>query len=342
MPSSKPIGAFVAGCAGASLTPQETAFFTEANPWGLIVFRRNCETPEQLKALTSAFRTAVGRRNAPVLIDQEGGRVQRMGPPSNSWRKYPAARRYGELFLRDAVAGLRSARHVGQLMAADLAEAGITVDCVPVLDVPQQGSHDIISDRAYGLTPEQVIMLGRAHMAGLGDGGVLPVMKHIPGHGRARVDSHVGLPVVEASRSELEAVDFPPFAAFSDVPMAMSAHVVYTAYDRDNPATLSKKVISKVIRGLIGFDGLLMTDDLSMKALSGSLTEKIQRALAAGCDMVLHCNGILDEMREVAAAAGPLKGKAAGRARTALRYARKPRRFDRRAALKDLALLESP
>jgi beta-N-acetylhexosaminidase len=185
-------------------------------------------------------------------------------------------------------------------------------------------------------------MLARSHLAGLADGGILPVMKHIPGHGRARVDSHVGLPVVEASRAELEAIDFPPFAAFADLPMAMTAHVVYTAYDRDNPATLSKKMISKVIRGLIGFDGLLMSDDLSMKALTGSLGEKIGRALAAGCDMVLHCNGNLGEMQEVAKAAGPLKGKAATRARIALRHARKPRRFDRRAALKDLALLESP
>jgi beta-N-acetylhexosaminidase len=342
VPSARPIGAFIAGCAGASLSAQESAFFAANNPWGLIVFRRNCETPDQLKALTGAFRSAVGRRNAPVFIDQEGGRVQRMGPPSNSWRKYPPARRYGDLFSRDAVAGLRSARHVGRLMAHDLTEAGISADCLPVLDVPQEGSHDIIGDRAYGLTSERVIMLARAHMAGLADGGVLPVIKHIPGHGRARADSHVSLPVVDVSRAELEAIDLPPFAAFADAPMAMTAHVVYTAYDRDNPATLSKKVISKVIRGQIGFDGLLMSDDLSMKALNGTLTEKIGRALAAGCDMVLHCNGKLDEMQEVAAAAGHLKGKAAGRARIALRHARKPRPFDRRAALKDLALLESP
>jgi beta-N-acetylhexosaminidase len=334
------VGALIVGCAGASLTDAEISFFQRYNPWGLIVFKRNCENPEQLKHLTTAFRTAVGRRNAPVFIDQEGGRVQRMGPPSNVWRKYPAARLYGALYEQDMVAGLRTPRSVGRLMAEDLIEAGITCDCVPVLDVPQPGSHEIISDRAYAASAERVALLARAHIAGLIDGGVLPVMKHIPGHGRARVDSHMSLPTVDASMAELSAVDFLPFAAFADAPMAMTAHIVYTAIDSEQPATLSRKIIAKVIRKAIGFDGLLMTDDLSMRALSGSFTDKVKGALAAGCDIVLHCNGKLEEMTEVAEAAGALKGRAMTRARRALKGQRKPGKFDRRMALKDLERLE--
>jgi beta-N-acetylhexosaminidase len=226
-------------------------------------------------------------------------------------------------------------------MADDLIDIGITVDCLPVLDVPQAGSHDIIGDRAYGTAPEHVIALGRAHMAGLADGGLLPVIKHMPGHGRAKADSHLSLPVVDAKREDLEAVDFAPFAALADAPMAMTAHVVYTAFDPANPATLSRKLISRVIRKQIGFDGLLMTDDLSMRALSGTLGERARAALAAGCDMLLHCNGNLDEMREVAEVAGDLRGKAARRARAALKHARRPQTFDRKAALKDLEALVS-
>ena len=334
-----PIGGFISGCAGPALTPAETAFFQKANPWGLILFKRNCETPDQIAALTATFRAAVARRDAPVFIDQEGGRVQRLGPPSNFWRRYPACRRYGDLHARDPIAAFRTARNIGRLMAEDLTAIGITADCVPVLDVPQPDSHDIIGERAYGLTPDRVIMLARAHMAGFAQGGVLPVIKHIPGHGRARADSHLALPVVEASKAELEAFDFPPFAALADAPMAMTAHVVYTAFDKHQPATLSKKIIATVIRKHIGFNGLLMTDDLSMKALSGSFTEKTGRALKAGCDIVLHCNGDLSEMEEVAAAAGVLKGKALRRARAALKAARKPQAFDRKAALKDLEAL---
>ncbi len=340
MAKSKNVGALIVGCAGTSLSDSETAFLRKYNPWGLILFKRNCETPDQLKRLTSTFRDTVGRRNAPVFIDQEGGRVQRMGPPSNNWRKYPAARLYGALYERDMVAGLKAPRSVGRLMAQDLIEAGITCDCVPVLDVPQPGSHEIISDRAYAASPERVALLARAHVAGLMDGGVLPVIKHVPGHGRARVDSHVSLPTVDAPLAELGAVDFLPFAAFADAPMAMTAHVVYTAIDPKEPATLSRKVITQVIRKAIGFDGLLMTDDLSMKALSGSFTDKVKAALAAGCDIALHCNGDMDEMTEVAEAAGALKGRAMTRARRALKFQRKPQKFDRRAALKDLERLE--
>jgi beta-N-acetylhexosaminidase len=333
------IGAFISGCLGSALSASERAFFARTNPFGLILFRRNCETPEQLKRLTDDFRAAVGRRNAPVFIDQEGGRVQRLSPPSNAWRQYPPARAYGEAYARDPLSALRSARSTGRLMAEDLVAAGITANCVPVLDVPQPGAHEIIGSRAYSDRIELIMALARAHAAGFADGGVIAVVKHIPGHGRARVDSHLELPVVDAARAELEAVDFPPFAAFADAPMAMTAHVVFTALDKTAPATLSRKVISSVIRRQIGFRGLLMTDDLSMKALSGSYAEKTRRALDAGCDVVLHCNGEMDQMEEVAAAAGPLKGKALARARAALRTARKPQPFDRKQALKDLEKL---
>jgi beta-N-acetylhexosaminidase len=331
-----PIGAFISGCHGSALSDAERGFFTRANPFGLILFKRNCETPEQLKRLTDDFRAAVGRRNAPVFIDQEGGRVQRLGPPSNAWRQYPPARAYGDAYARDPLSALRTARNVGRLMADDLIAAGITANCVPVLDVPQPGAHEIIGSRAYSDRIEQIMALARAHAAGFMDGGVMPVVKHIPGHGRARADSHLELPIVTASRAELEAVDFPPFAAFADAPMAMTAHVVFTALDKTAPATLSRKVISSVIRKQIGFRGLLMTDDLSMKALSGSYADKTRLALDAGCDLVLHCNGEMDQMEEVAAAAGPLKGKALARARAALKLARKPQPFDRKLALKDL------
>ena len=335
------IGAFITGCAGPVLTPEEIDFFRQSNPWGLIVFKRNCDAPDQLRALTTAFRAAVGRKDAPVFVDQEGGRVQRLGPPSNSWPKYPNARAYGDLYQAKPLAALRAARNIGRLMAEDLIAAGITANCLPVLDVPQVGSHDIIGNRAYSLNREQVMVLARAHVAGFMEGGVLPVIKHIPGHGRASTDSHHHLPIVEASAAELRETDFAPFAAFADAPMAMTAHVVFTALDKTLPATLSRKVIRKSIRGDIGFSGLLMGDDLSMKALSGTLAEKCQAALTAGCDIVLHCNGILDEMQQVASSAGILKGKPLRRARAALKSRRKPQPFDRKTALADLAALMS-
>ena len=336
---AQPIGAFISGCLGPALSDAERAFFADRNPFGLILFKRNCQTPDQLKRLTADFRTAVGRKNAPVFIDQEGGRVQRLGPPSNAWRQYPPARAYGNAYAADALTALRSARNVGRLMAEDLIEAGITANCVPVLDVPQPGAHEIIGSRAYSDRIELIMALARAHAAGFADGGILPVVKHVPGHGRARADSHLELPVVDASRAELEAVDFPPFAAFADAPMAMTAHVVFTALDKTAPATLSRKVISNVIRKAIGFRGLLMTDDLSMKALTGSYGDRTRQALAAGCDVVLHCNGEMDQMQEVAEAAGVLRAKPLARARAALKSARKPQPFDRKQALKDLERL---
>jgi beta-N-acetylhexosaminidase len=319
-------GAFITGCEGLTLNSDEVSFLREAQPWGLILFARNVESREQIKALTGHFRDIVGRADAPVLIDQEGGRVQRMRPPN--WRKYPPGRAYAGLYEKDAVAGLRVTRLVYRLLAQDLVDAGINVDCVPVLDVPQPGSHDIIGDRAYGQRPEQVALLGRAASQGLMDGGVLPIIKHIPGHGRAFADSHLELPVVDAPREELERVDFAPFAALSDIPMAMTAHVVYTALDPDNCCTLSPTVIGDVIRGQIGFDGLIMSDDLSMKALKDSFRERGERAIAAGCDVLLHCNGQMGEMMEVAAAAGTLQGQAEKRANRALSFLREPDEFD--------------
>jgi beta-N-acetylhexosaminidase len=330
------ISAFISGCAATSLSPVEMKFFAKTNPWGLILFKRNCDSPDQIKSLNQQFRAAVGRKDAPVFIDQEGGRVQRLGPPSNYWRQYPAAQSYGKQYEKCSSLALRSARNVGRLMAEDMEEIGITASCLPVLDVPQPGAHDVIGNRAYSTRIENVMALARMHTVGLMEGGVLPVMKHIPGHGRSMVDSHKDLPIVRAKRMELETVDFPPFVAFADLPMAMTAHVIYEALDADNPATLSRRVIRDVIRKLVGFNGLLMTDDLSMKALGGTFAEKGQRALDAGCDMLLHCGGDMGEMEEVAAVAGVLGGKAMRRAKLALKARRKPLPYDKKAALKDL------
>lgn len=330
------VKSFISGCAGLELTLAERELFEHHQPWGLILFQRNCASTKQLKALTDDFRKTIGRKDAPVLIDQEGGRVQRMGPNANpEWRKYPSAARFGEMYKKCPVHALRTARSVGRLMAEDLDAAGITVNCLPVLDVPQPGSHAVISDRAYGTSPEIILALSRAHIAGFLDGGILPVMKHVPGHGRASVDSHKELPRVAAERVELESLDFRTFAGFADCPMAMTAHVVFEALDKHNPATLSKTVIRDVIRKQLGFNGLLMTDDLSMKALSGNFTEKTKAALEAGCDVVLHCNGLFEEMQEVAEAASPLAGKAMARAKAALKQRRKPQRYDSKLALKD-------
>ena len=319
--------AAILGCLGPVLTDEEKTFFRDVRPWGFVLFRRNIETPDQVRALTADLREAVDDETAPILIDQEGGRVQRLGPPH--WRKYPPGRAYGTLATNDPLVRREITRLGARLMAHDLRALGITVDCVPVLDVPAPGAHDIIGDRAYGETVAEVATLGRAAAEGLIAGGVLPVIKHMPGHGRSMADSHENLPVVEASRAELEAVDFEPFRILSDMPMAMSAHVVYTAVDPGGPATTSRKVIRDVIRGAIGFDGLLMTDDLSMKALQGDFETRACAALAAGCDMILHCNGRMDEMKPVIAGTKVLAGKAKRRADAALsRLAKSPEPLD--------------
>lgn len=318
--------AFIAGCAGLRLTPDETAFFRDSDPWGFILFKRNIDSPAQVKALTAALRETVGRADAPILIDQEGGRVQRMGPPH--WPAYPPGGAYARADADDLTRrGL--ARLAARLIAHDLLSVGITVDCLPVLDVPAPGAHAIIGDRAYGKDPATVAVYGRAAAEGLIAGGVAPVIKHIPGHGRALADSHEALPVVEASREELERVDFEPFRALADMPLAMTAHVVYTALDPERPATTSARVIADVIRGHIGYDGLVMSDDLSMNALSGSLGERAAAAFAAGCDVALHCNGRLDEMRAIATETPVLSGEPLRRAKAALQRIRHaPEPFD--------------
>lgn len=305
--------AAILACKGAVLTPEERAFFGQARPWGFILFRRNVESPEQVLRLTDAMREAVGW-DCPVLVDQEGGRVQRLGPPH--WPKYPP----GDAFLKaanDPLTARELARLGGRLMAHDLKAVGINIDCAPVLDVPTPGAHDIIGDRAYAKDPATVTQLGRAVAEGLLAGGVLPVIKHMPGHGRAFADSHKELPTVHADLEHLDAWDFAPFKALSDMPIGMTAHIVFTAIDRKRPATQSRSAI-RLIRERLGFGGLLLSDDLCMNALSGDLTERAKKALMAGCDLVIHWTGDMAEMEQVMAGVGKLKGGAARRAAAAL------------------------
>ncbi len=326
--------AFISGCAEASLSAEEKAFFRAEAPWGLILFARNCTEPQQIQDLVSDFRACVGRNDAPVLIDQEGGRVQRLSAPH--WPLYPTGAKIADAYGADRTAGLVLARNIARLIADDLHALGINVDCLPVLDVPQPNVHAIIGDRAYGTTPDMIAEIGRAMAEGLMERGVLPVIKHIPGHGRAVVDSHLELPEVSASKEDLRNTDFRPFADMADMPLAMTAHIIYSAYDPERPATHSAQVIEDVIRGEIGFDGLLMTDDLSMKALGGDYAERTRRSLEAGCDVVLHCNGNFAEMTAVAAATPELDGKAAARAARALEHLSPPQGYDRAAALAGL------
>ncbi len=305
--------AFVTGLKGTVLSAGERSFLSEAMPWGLILFRRNVEDPDQMRRLTDDFRDAVGWR-APVLIDQEGGRVQRLTAPH--WRKYPSGRRLAGAAARAGDSTLIA--DVAHLLGDDLAAVGIDVDCAPCLDIATDGMTPAIGDRSYGERPDLVVAAGHAFADGLMAAGVLPVIKHVPGHGRARVDSHHALPVVDADLDSLAAIDFSPFAALADLPAAMTAHLVYTAIDPDRPATQSSIVIETIIRGRIGFDGLLLSDDLSMNALKGTLAERARATLAAGCDIALHCSGDMAEMVAVAAEAPELVGKAQARAERAL------------------------
>jgi beta-N-acetylhexosaminidase len=307
--------AFITGLAGTELAGQERAFLRDAQPWGFIVFKRNVADPAQLRRLIDDVRAVLGRP-VPVLIDQEGGRVQRLGPPH--WPLYPPGAAYGALYDRDRDSGLKAARLGARLIAADLAALGIDVDCLPIADVPVAGADPVVGDRAHGHEPAKVAALAGAVAAGLADGGVLPVLKHIPGHGRATADSHARLPVVNADRAALEASDFAAFRPLATLPLAMTAHVVFSAIDPIAPATVSATIVQDVIRDSIGFKGLLMSDDISMGALSGSVGERTRAAVAAGCDMVLHCNGDIAEMRAVAAAAPPLAGESRRRADAAL------------------------
>ncbi len=325
--------AFIAGCLGTSLTPDERAFFRDARPWGFILFKRNTQDPAQVAALTASLRECVGW-HAPILIDQEGGRVQRMGPPH--WPSYPPAQAF--LAINDPVRQRELVRLSARLMAHDLKTLGIDVDCLPVLDVPVAGSHDVIGNRAYAHEPDTVARLGRAAAEGLLAGGVLPVIKHMPGHGRARADSHHDLPVVDASLEDLRAHDFRPFRHLADMPLAMTAHVVFTALDKRNPATVSRRVVSEIMRGELGYDGLIMTDDISMKALSGGFAEKSRAAIRAGVDVVLHCHGIMEEMQAIAAVVPEMSGARARRAAMALsRIRHEPEPLDVDSARAQLA-----
>jgi beta-N-acetylhexosaminidase len=329
--------AFITGMSGPRLEPAERDFIRAHRPWGFILFKRNVEDPAQVTALVEQLRETADDADAPVLIDQEGGRVQRLRPPH--WPLYPSGATFGRLYARDSALGLAAARLSARLIADDLLALGVTADCLPLADVPAAGASEVIGDRAYGTDPATVAAIARAVTDGLEQGGILPVLKHIPGHGRANADSHHDLPVVDSSRNELEAVDFAAFRPLADLPMAMTAHVVFSAVDAAHPATTSATMIEEVIRAFIGFQGLLMSDDVSMNALSGSIAERTRAIFAAGCDIVLYCNGRLEEMRDVAAHAPELSGQALTRARAARAARKTPRPFDRTEARAELDAL---
>ena len=305
--------AAIFGCAGETLGAEERAFFAESDPLGFILFRRNCREPEQVRDLVSALRDSVRRDDAPVLVDQEGGRVQRLGPPH--WRRRAAWRGFGDMVAERGIdRAVETARGNAREIGGELAELGIDVNCLPLLDVPAPAGHGVIGDRAFSDDPEIVAALGRAVCDGLLSEGVIPVIKHIPGHGRAAVDSHLSLPAVDAPEGALE-TDFAPFRALRDMPWAMTAHVVYTAFDAAHPATASRIVVERVIRGSIGYGGLLVSDDLCMNALTGGPDSRARAALDAGCDVVLHCNGDLGDMRKTLRGVRPMSGRAMARFR---------------------------
>ena len=329
--------AMILGCAGEALDDGECRFMADADPAGFILFKRNCENPAQTRALIAALREAVGRPDAPVLIDQEGGRVVRLGPPH--WRALPPPAVFGALAEIDGAAGERAAWLNARLMAADLFALGFTVNCVPVLDLRFAGASKVVGDRSFGADPQLVAKLGRAVADGLLAGGIVPAVKHLPGHGRATADSHAVLPRVVVPLEALRAHDFVPFRALRDAPVGLTAHVCYTALDPQRPGTLSSTVIGKAVRGAIGFDGLLVSDDLSMGALTGSVGVRAAAALAAGCDVALHCNGKRDEMEDVAAAVPRLAGRARERFEGMLAARRAPDAFDEADGRRELDTL---
>lgn len=326
--------AFIAGCSSLRLTAEERSFFATTAPWGFILFARNVESPVQVRALVAELRDCVGWA-APVLIDQEGGRVQRLRPPH--WHDDPPAEAFGTLYLTNRPAALAAVKLNSRAIAADLGELGIDVDCLPVADLRHPDGHGIIGNRAYGTEPVAVAELARAAAEGLLEGGVLPVLKHIPGHGRAPADSHERLPVVRAPRAELEESDFAAFRALKDLPLGMTAHVVYEDIDAEHPATTSSVVMNEIIRGSIGFTGALMSDDLSMGALAGTLENRSLAALEAGCDLLLHCNGKMEEMAQVAAVAPALSGFALERTDRALALRTAPGPVDAAALRAEVA-----
>jgi beta-N-acetylhexosaminidase len=323
--------AFISGCVGTALTADERALFADARPCGLILFARNVESPAQIRKIVADFRAATDSEEVLVLVDQEGGRVQRLRPPH--WRAMPPQRCYGDLYGSDPETAKRAAFAGARLMAAELYDVGINVNCTPCIDVPQEGAHDIIGDRAFSTDPGVVSVLGRAVMDGTLAGGVLPVIKHVPGHGRALADSHKSLPRIEASKASLEAVDFKPFVALHDAPLAMTAHVLLPVFDERRPATVSPAIMEKVIRDQMGLTGLIMSDDIGMKALRGSFAQLTRDVIGGGCDVVLHCSGAFSEMTEVADAAPALEGKARERFDHARRLLRAPEPFDEAEAL---------
>ena len=329
--------AFITGVSGLELTAAEREFIRGERPWGFILFKRNVEAPDQVSGLVRELRETVGATDAPVLIDQEGGRVARLGPPH--WPAYPPGATFGALYDIEPAIGLKAARLSSRLIAADLIDLGITVDCLPLADVPVAGADAVIGNRAYGTEPGKVAAIARAVTKGLEQGGVLPVLKHIPGHGRATADSHFKLPTIDTPRETLEKTDFAAFRPLADLPMAMTAHVVFSALDPAQPATTSATIIRQVIRGTIGFQGLLMSDDVSMNALEGSIAERTRAIVSAGCDMVLHCNGKLDEMRDVARETPELAGEALVRADRALASRKPSQPLDRQAARAELEAL---
>lgn len=311
---------------GATLTAEEKAFFRDVNPYGYILFARHCPDPETVKRLVGELKNIGGRDRLPILIDQEGGRVARLKPPH--WNKYPPARVFAELAKKDSEKAHRACYLNARLIAHDLYALGITVDCAPLADIPVEGAHDVIGDRAFGHTSEQVTYLARAQAAGLMDGGIVPVLKHIPGHGRAQADSHDEIPVVNASIEQLRATDFVPFKALPNLPMGMTAHVMYTAIDDKNMATLSKKTID-LIRNELGFKNLLMSDALDMKSLAKMpLDERARASLAAGCDIALHCNSSFQDKKQVAKGVCVLAGESLARAERAMNAVKAPTNFD--------------
>jgi beta-N-acetylhexosaminidase len=311
--------ALIFGCEGLTLSEAERVFFHEADPLGFILFARNCESRDQLSSLIADMRASVGRADAPVLMDQEGGRVQRMKPPH--WRDIPAPARFGDLYARDPERALKAVHLNARLIGYELREVGVDVNCAPSLDLRFEGASQVIGDRALSGDIEAVTALGQAALDGFLAAGVLPVIKHMPGHGRAMVDSHLSLPVVEETLEELKESDFAAFCPLNNAPLGMTAHIVFSAIDAHNPGTVSAKIIKDIIRDYMGFDGFLFSDDLSMEALEGAIEDRAARTLEAGVDAALHCNGKLDEMKRIAEKAPELLPESQvrwQRARTAL------------------------
>lgn len=329
--------AVIFGCAGRTLAREEARFFRDSDPLGFILFARNVDTPEQVRALCNELRDTVGRDDAPVLIDQEGGRVQRLAPPH--WRDVPAPGVFADLHARNPEAAAEAARLNARLIAHDLNSLGISVDCLPVLDMPQPDSHPFLTGRAAGSTIEQSTLLGRATCEGLLAGGVLPVIKHLPGHGRATVDSHHDLPRVEASIEELQDFDFAPFKALCRMPWAMTAHIVYTAIDDQQPVSTSAIAVKNIIRDAIGFQGFLVSDDIGMNALRGTVAERAANGLRAGLDTVLHCSGVLSEMIGVSHAVEAMSAEAVQRFTGGNDHLAHPETLDVRAATARLDVL---